>query len=50
MRVGRQNVTISNPEKMFFPLPGLTKGDFVGVLPQHSTDCVIPTFGGGRFT
>jgi bifunctional non-homologous end joining protein LigD len=29
MRVGRHEVTTSNPEKMFFPRVGLTKGDLV---------------------
>jgi DNA ligase D len=30
MRVGRHEVTISNPDKLFFPERGLTKGDLVG--------------------
>src|SRR5438552_1773411 len=29
MRIGRQEVSISNPDKIFFPVPGLTKGDLV---------------------
>ena len=29
MRVGRHEVTISNPDKLFFPERGLTKGDLV---------------------
>ena len=29
MRVGRHEVKISNPEKLFFPERGLTKGDLV---------------------
>jgi DNA ligase D len=29
MRVGRHEVAISNPDKVFFPGPGLTKGDLV---------------------
>jgi bifunctional non-homologous end joining protein LigD len=29
MRVGRREVTISNPDKLFFPERGLTKGDLV---------------------
>ena len=29
MRVGRHDVQISNPDKLFFPGPGLTKGDLV---------------------
>ena len=30
MRVGRYDVAISNPDKLFFPERGLTKGDVVG--------------------
>jgi len=29
MRIGRHDVPISNPDKVFFPEPGLTKGDVV---------------------
>ena len=29
MRVGRHDVQITNPDKVFFPEPGLTKGDLV---------------------
>ena len=29
MRIGRHDVTISNPDKVFFPARGLTKGDLV---------------------
>ena len=29
MRVGRHDVQVSNPDKIFFPEPGLTKGDLV---------------------
>jgi DNA ligase D len=29
VRVGRQEVTVSNPDKLFFPERGLTKGDLV---------------------
>jgi bifunctional non-homologous end joining protein LigD len=29
VRVGRHEVTITNPDKLFFPRPGLTKGDLV---------------------
>jgi DNA ligase D len=29
MRIGRQDVPITNPDKVFFPEPGLTKGDLV---------------------
>jgi DNA ligase D len=30
MRIGRHEVGITNPHKVFFPEPGLTKGDLVG--------------------
>jgi bifunctional non-homologous end joining protein LigD len=30
MRVGRHDVPVTNPDKIFFPEPGLTKGDLVG--------------------
>jgi bifunctional non-homologous end joining protein LigD len=37
MRIGRHEVAITNPDKAFFPEPGLTKGDlvdyYVGVAP-----------------
>ena len=37
MRIGRHDVSITNPDKVFFPEPGLTKGDLVdyylGVAP-----------------
>jgi DNA ligase D-like protein (predicted polymerase) len=37
VKVGRHDVTITNPDKLFFPEPGLTKGDLVayylGVAP-----------------
>jgi DNA ligase D len=29
VRIGRQDVAITNPDKVFFPEPGLTKGDLV---------------------
>ena len=29
MHIGRRDVAITNPEKIFFPQPGLTKGDLV---------------------
>src|SRR5438132_10642044 len=29
MRIGRHEVAITNPDKVFFPAPGLTKGDLV---------------------
>ena len=41
MRIGRQNVTISNTEKVFFPARGLTKGDLVSYYLDLA-DCVLP--------
>jgi bifunctional non-homologous end joining protein LigD len=41
MRIGRHQVTVSNPDKVFFPARGLTKGDLV----SHYVDlaeCVLP--------
>jgi len=29
MRIGRYDVPVTNPDKIFFPEPGLTKGDLV---------------------
>jgi bifunctional non-homologous end joining protein LigD len=29
LRIGRREVTVTNPDKVFFPEPGLTKGDLV---------------------
>jgi bifunctional non-homologous end joining protein LigD len=29
VRIGRREVTVTNPDKVFFPRPGLTKGDLV---------------------
>lgn len=29
MRIGRREVNITNPDKVYFPEPGLTKGDLV---------------------
>jgi bifunctional non-homologous end joining protein LigD len=41
MRVGRHEVRISNPDKVFFPERGLTKGDLVRYYVDLS-DCVLP--------
>jgi bifunctional non-homologous end joining protein LigD len=41
MRVGRHEVPISNPEKLFFPERGLTKGDLVGYYLDVA-DCALP--------
>ena len=35
MRIGRHEVPLSNPDKVFFPEAGLTKGDLVAVLPRR---------------
>ncbi len=41
MRVGRHDVPISNPYKVFFPARGLTKGDLVSYYLDLA-DCVLP--------
>jgi DNA ligase D len=41
MRIGRQDVTISNPDKLFFPEPGLTKGDVVAYYLDVA-ECALP--------
>jgi bifunctional non-homologous end joining protein LigD len=41
MRVGRHDVRISNPDKVFFPERGLTKGDLVHYY-RDLADCVLP--------
>jgi bifunctional non-homologous end joining protein LigD len=41
MRVGRHDVRVSNPDKVFFPQRGLTKGDLVQYYVDL-TECVLP--------
>jgi bifunctional non-homologous end joining protein LigD len=41
MRVGRHDVPVSNPDKVFFPERGLTKGDLVGYYLDVA-DCALP--------
>jgi DNA ligase D len=41
MRVGRHEVAVSNPDKIFFPRAGLTKGDLVGYYLDVA-DCALP--------
>ena len=41
MRIGRDDVPISNPDKLFFPERGLTKGDLVAYY-QGVAECVLP--------
>jgi DNA ligase D len=41
MRIGRHDVPISNPDKVFFPERGLTKGDVVGYY-LDVTGCALP--------
>jgi bifunctional non-homologous end joining protein LigD len=41
MRVGRHEVPISNPDKLFFPDPALTKGDLVTYYVDVAA-CVLP--------
>src|SRR5579862_8759058 len=48
MRVGRYDVSISNPDKVFFPARGLTKGDLVSYYLDLA-DCIIPQLRGRPF-
>jgi DNA ligase D len=41
MRIGRREVRISNPDKLFFPARGLTKGDVVSYYLDLA-DCALP--------
>jgi DNA ligase D len=41
VRIGRHEVAISNPDKVFFPERGLTKGDLVAYYLDVS-DCALP--------
>src|SRR5215813_8985636 len=41
MRIDRHDVTISNPDKVFFPARGLTKGDVVRYYLDVA-DCALP--------
>jgi bifunctional non-homologous end joining protein LigD len=41
MRIGRHDVPISNPEKLFFPQAGLTKGDLIRYYLDVA-DCALP--------
>ena len=41
MRVGRHEVAVSNPDKLFFPQRGLTKGDLVQYYLDVA-DCALP--------
>jgi bifunctional non-homologous end joining protein LigD len=41
VRIGRHEVQISNPDKVFFPERGLTKGDLVSYYLDVA-DCVLP--------
>jgi bifunctional non-homologous end joining protein LigD len=41
MRVGNREVTVSNPDKLFFPERGLTKGDLVQYYIDVA-DCALP--------
>jgi bifunctional non-homologous end joining protein LigD len=48
MRVGRHEVAISNPDKIFFPDPGLTKGDLVPYYLDVA-GCALPHLRGRPF-
>ena len=41
MRIGKREVAISNPDKVFFPDRGLTKGDLVGYYLDVA-ECALP--------
>jgi len=41
MRIGRHDVAISNPDKVFFPVPRLTKGDLVQYYLDVA-ECALP--------
>ena len=41
MRIGRWDVPITNPDKVLFPEPGLTKGDLVSYYLDVA-DCALP--------
>jgi DNA ligase D len=41
MRVGRHDVPLSNPDKLYFPQVGLTKGDLVSYYLDVA-DCALP--------
>jgi bifunctional non-homologous end joining protein LigD len=41
VRVGRHRVEVSNPDKVFFPEPGLTKGDLVDYYLDVA-ECALP--------
>ncbi len=40
MRIGRREVNITNPDKVYFPEPGRTKGDLVAYYLDVA-DCVL---------
>jgi bifunctional non-homologous end joining protein LigD len=48
MRIGRHDVTISNPDKVFFPARGLTKGDLVAYYVGVA-ELVLPHLRGRPF-
>jgi bifunctional non-homologous end joining protein LigD len=41
MRIGRWDVPVTNPDKVFFPEPGLTKGDLVSYYVDVA-ECALP--------
>jgi bifunctional non-homologous end joining protein LigD len=48
VQIGRHEVAISNPDKIFFPEPGLTKGDLVEYYLDVA-DCALPHLRGRPF-
>jgi bifunctional non-homologous end joining protein LigD len=49
VRVGRHDVEISNPDKVFFPDAGLTKGDLVAYY-LGVAELALPHSAGARST
>jgi bifunctional non-homologous end joining protein LigD len=48
VQIGQHEVAISNPDKIFFPEPGLTKGDLVEYYLDVA-DCALPHLRGRPF-
>jgi bifunctional non-homologous end joining protein LigD len=48
VQIGRHEVPISNPDKLFFPQVGLTKGDLARYY-LDAADCALPHLRGRPF-
>ena len=40
MRIGRRDVRLTNLDKVYFPAPGVTKGDLIAYYVD-AADCVL---------